>query len=248
MTVFEGRKARSDMADLRTRLDARRDADRAREQEIAELGRAFESAKALWLASDDATAAEARTEAKVASLEARTSQLAETLRQQTQDRRDRSARFEKRIAALEQTDARMADKIALFLPDDKDELWSQAMKLLASGQRDQGRRYCQVFIDRFPQDPRASRGYLSIGLSYAEDARFAEAAGMYQRLLSNYPTSPEVPGAMWQLSRAFVELSFCSDARALLRKLVDRYPKSQEAVSAAKELKNLAHPKSECVG
>ncbi|HEY6477334.1 MAG TPA: tetratricopeptide repeat protein [Polyangia bacterium] len=248
MTVFEARKARSSIADLHARLDARRGAERAREQEIAELSESFERAKALWLASDDATAAEARTEAQIASLEARTRQLAETLRQQTEDRRERSGRLQQRLATLEQTDARLADKIALFLPDDKDELWNQAMKLLASGQRDQGRRYLQVFIDRFPQDLRASRGYLSIGLSYAETARFAEAAATYQRLLSNYPTSPEAPAAMWQLSRAFKELSFCSDARALLRNLVDRYPKSQEAVGAAKELKSLARPKSECVG
>jgi TolA-binding protein len=126
--------------------------------------------------------------------------------------------------------------------------WTHGEAPIARGQRDQGRRYCRVFIDRFPQDPRASGAYLSIGLSYAEDARFAEAAATYQRLLSNYPTSPEAPAAMWQLSRAFIELSFCSDARALLRNLVDRYPKSQEAVGAAKELKNLARPKSECVG
>ncbi len=248
MTVFEARKERSGIADLHARLDARRARDREHDQEIVELTRAFERAKALWLARDDTAAAEAKTVAEIASLGARLDQLAQTVRTQTEDGRDRNARLEERIASLEQTDARLADKIALFLPDDKDELWSQAMKLLAAGQRGQGRRYCQVFIDRFPQDPRASRGDLSIGLSYAEEARFAEAAATYQRLLSDYPTSPEAPEAMWQLSRAFVELSFCSDARALLRNLVDRYPRSQEAASAAKELKSLTHPKAECVG
>jgi len=121
------------------------------------------------------------------------------------------------------------------------------MALLASGDREQGRRYCQAFLERFPQDPRASQAYLAIGASYTGEAKFANAAATYQRLLAVYPTSAAAPEAMWQLSQAFVKMSFCADAKALLRDLVHRYPRSRAALDASKELDSLGRPSADCV-
>jgi TolA-binding protein len=245
MTAHEGRKLNADLAEVRARLQKYPDADR--EREIAELARGFDEAKARWAKSNDASAVAERLDAAVAALETRMEHLEEAIRRQSQVRSEASGLFEKRVAALEQTDAALAEKTGLYLPDDKDELWRQGTALLTSGERDRGRRYCQAFVDRFPQDPRASQAYLAIGRSYIDDARYSNAAATLQRLLSLYPASPEAPQAMWQLSRAFEELSFCSDARTLLRDLVGRFPKSPEAAEAAKHLRAVAQPSGECV-
>jgi TolA-binding protein len=246
MTTMDGRKLEASMADLRQTLDARPETDRQLEQAISDLTRAFDTAQARWASIGGGTSS-TRMDAEIASLEARVDQLADEIRRQTQARTAASAQFEKRLAALEQSDAELADKVGLFIPDDKDELWRQGTALLASGHPDQGRRYCQAFVDRFPQDPRASQAYLAIGSSYLEDARYSNAAVAFQRLLALYPTSPEAPQAMWQLSRAFEGLSFCSDARSLLRDLVSRYPKSHEAADAMKQLRALTRSPRECV-
>lgn len=238
MSKLEGRRLKATVVELRERLDARGDTDREVEKEIATLTRAFQDVQARWVSGGGSTnLAVTRMEGEVAALEAGTNQLAQEIQRQARIHADVSDRFEKRLLALEQSDAQLADKVGLFIPDDKDELWRQAVALLASGQRSQGRRYCHAFTDRFPQDPRASQAYLAIGRSYADEAHYSNAAAVYQRLLSMYPTAPEAPEAMWQLSRTFGELSFCSDARALLRDLVDRYPKSPEATEAMKQLR-----------
>jgi TolA-binding protein len=246
MTAFQARKVKTEIAEVQARLTTRPDADRGRE--IAEVTRALEDAEARWAKSDsDSAEATTKMEAEVATLDARSNQLADTMRLGHQARAETTDRFERRLAALEKSDAEIADEIGLSLPDDKDELWRQATALVESGERERGRRYCQAFIDRFPQDPRASQAYLAIGRSYVEEARYSNAVASYQRLLSLYPTAPEAPQAMWQLSRAFEELSFCADARALLRTLVGRYPKSREAIDATKQLRARKEPARECV-
>ncbi len=248
MTTFEARKARASVAELRARMDTLEDIDGEHAKQIPELSRALEQAQALLVASADDTAAkENKAEADIADLQARLDQLTDTAARGTRERAEARDRVAKRLAALERTDTLVAEMIALSLPEDKEELWRQATALLASGQREQGRRYYQVFIQRFPQDSRASQGLLSIGLSYAEEARFPNAAATFQRLLSTYPDSPEVPEAMWQLSQAFGQMSFCRDERALLRNLVERYPKSRPAVDATKALNGLKRSSEPCV-
>lgn len=248
MTTFQARKARASLGDLRARLDALEDANGEHAKQIADLSRALEEARALLVASaDDAAAKENRAETDIADLQLRLNELTDAVARGARERAEARDRVAKRLAALEQTDSNLAERIGLSLPDDKEQLWRQATALFASGQREQGRRYVQVFIQRFPQDSRVPQGLLSIGLSYAQEARFANAAATYQRLLSIYPDSPEAPEAMWQLSRAFGEMAFCKDERTLLRNLVERYPKSRPAMDATKALNNLKRSSDACV-
>ena len=248
MTTFEARRTKAGIASVGGRLDALENVDEAERRQIPELIRTVERAQALVAAGpDEATVRQNKIETRIAELQARLDTLADAVGRRSRERAEASTRFAKRLAALEQTDAQLADKVALSLPDDKEQLWQQAMALLASGQREQGRRYCQTFIQRFPQDGRASRAYLSVGVSYADEARYANAAAAFQRLLATYPRSPEAPEAMWQLSQAFGHLSFCKDERALLRNLVERFPKSRPAADATKALNSLSRSSNACV-
>jgi TolA-binding protein len=108
---------------------------------------------------------------------------------------------------------------------------------MKEAQTDEGRRFYRTFIRRFPQDPRASRATLEIGLSYALEQQYSRAAAQFQTVLDSYPRSPEVPEAMWNLSLAFVQLHFCTDARALLADLVKRYPSSPPVRDAKREMR-----------
>ena len=249
MTMTEGRRVKAGLADVNARLAALATDHGTRDRQIAEIDRALADAnKVLTAGEDDAAAREAKTEAELAAVGARMDQLAERVAGRDQRRAAAGQGFDQRVARLEQNDARLVDRLALDLPDDKEQLWRQATALLAGGEGENGRRYARAFAERFPQDPRAADAYLSIGLSYAAESRFANAAATYQRLLAIYPTAPVVPEAMWQLSRAFVQMSFCSDAKTLLRTLIARYPRSQAAVAATKALNGLRHPPPICVG
>jgi TolA-binding protein len=247
----EGEKMRADITSLRTRLDEidKRDADY--KEQVARLRKVLDQATALLTRnSADVGAKAAKAETDIAALQGRIEELAHAT--ELRDQRDRQNldernRLETRLASLETMQTRIVDKVAPALPDDKEQLWTQAAARLNGGQRDDGRRFYRVFIQRFPDDPRSPQAYLAIGHSFVAENKFPNAAAEFQKVLDAYPRSPEVPEAMWQLSTAFVQLKFCTDARSLLSDLMKRYPKSPRAADARNEIKLLARmPKGSC--
>ena len=248
MTTGEGEKMRADIANLRTKLDEIEKRDKEYKEQVVRLRTVLDQAtKLLTRNSADVGAKAAKAEQDIAVLQGRIEELTHTMEQQSRQSVDERNRLETRLAALEQTANKIVDKVAPTMPDDKEQLWQQAAQRLASGQRDDGRRFYRVFIQRFPADPRSAQAYLAIGMSFVQESKFPNAAAEFQKVLTVYPSAPEVPEAMWQLSLAFVQLHFCTDARSLLGDLVKRYPKSPRANDAKGELKTIAKlPKSSC--
>jgi TolA-binding protein len=248
VTSTEGQKMQSDIGALRTRLDEIDKRDREYKEQVIRLRKVLDEATALLTRnSADVGAKAAKSEQDIQAIQGRIEELAHNVDLENRQAVEARTQFEGRMAALEQTQNKIVDRVAPEMPSDKDQLWAQAGQRLSSGQRDDGRRFYRVFIQRFPQDPRASQAHLAIGMSFVQESKFPNAAAEFQKVLQDYPASPEVPEAMWQLSLSFVQLKFCGDARALLGDLVKRFPKSVRAGDARNELKSIAKlPKSSC--
>jgi TolA-binding protein len=248
VTSSEGEKMQSDINALRVRLDEIDKRDREYKEQVIRLRKVLDEATALLTRnSADVGAKAAKAEQDIAAIQGRIEELAHNVDLENRQGVEARTQFEARLAALEQTQNKIVDRVAPEMPNDKDQLWAQAGQRLASGQRDDGRRFYRVFIQRFPQDPRASQAHLAIGMSFVQESKYPNAAAEFQKVLQDYPASPEVPEAMWQLSLSFVQLRFCGDAKALLSDLVKRYPKSARAGDARGELKSIAKlPKSSC--
>jgi TolA-binding protein len=248
VTTSEGDKMQSDINALRVRLDEIDKRDKEYKEQVVRLRKVLDEATALLTRnSADVGAKAAKSEQDIQAIQGRIEEIAHSIDLETRQATEARTQFESRLAALEQTQNKIVDRVAPEMPNDKDQLWAQAGQRLASGQRDDGRRFYRVFIQRFPQDPRSSQAHLAIGMSFVQESKYANAAAEFQKVLQDYPASPEVPEAMWQLSLAFVQLKFCGDAKALLSDLVKRYPKSARAADARGELKSIAKlPKSSC--
>ncbi|HEY2728990.1 MAG TPA: tetratricopeptide repeat protein [Polyangia bacterium] len=248
MTSGEGEKMQAQITDLRARLDDIDKRDKEYKEQVVRLKKVLDEATSLLTRnSADVGAKAAKAEQDIAALQGRIEEMSHAQEVQARQLADENNRLETRLASLEQTQTKIVDKVAPVMPDDKDQLWTQASQRLASGQRDEGRRFYRVFIQRFPADPRAPQAYLAIGMSFVQESKFPNAAAEFQKVLDTYPKSPEVPEAMWQLSRAFVELHFCTDARSLLGDLMKRYPRAPRAADAKSELRSIAKlPKSAC--
>jgi TolA-binding protein len=248
VTTQEGQKMQADIAVLRARLDEIDKRDREYKEQVVRLKKVLDEATALLTRnSADVGAKVAKSEQDIAALQGRIEEIAHNEEQQTRQSTESQNRLETRLAALEQTQNKIVDRVAPEMPTDKDQLWTQAGQRLASGQRDEGRRFYRVFIQRFPQDPRAPQAYVAIGMSFVQEGKYPNAAAEFQKVLNTYPSSPEVPEAMWQLALSFVQLHFCTDARALLSDIVKRYPRSPRATDAKGELKSIGKlPKSAC--
>ena len=248
VTTSEGDKMRADINALRVRLDEIDKRDREYKEQVIRLRKVLDEATALLTRnSADVGAKAAKAEQDIQAIQGRIEELAHSVDLENRQGVEARTQFEARFAALEQTQNKIVDRVAPEMPNDKEQLWAQAGQRLSSGQRDDGRRFYRVFIQRFPQDPRASQAHLAIGMSFVQESKYPNAAAEFQKVLQDYPTSPEVPEAMWQLSLSFVQLRFCGDAKALLSDLVKRYPKSARAGDARGELKSIAKlPKSSC--
>ena len=248
VTSTEGEKMQSSIDALRVRLDEIDKRDREYKEQVIRLRKVLDEATALLTRnSADVGAKAAKAEQDIAAIQGRIEELAHNVDLENRQGVEARTQFEARLAGLEQTQNKIVDRVAPEMPNDKDQLWAQAGQRLASGQRDDGRRFYRVFIQRFPQDPRASQAHLAIGMSFVQESKYPNAAAEFQKVLQDYPSSPEVPEAMWQLSLSFVQLRFCGDAKALLSDLVKRYPKSARAGDARGELKSIAKlPKSSC--
>jgi TolA-binding protein len=248
VTSSEGEKMQADISSLRARLDEIDKRDKEYKEQVVKLRDVLDKAtKLLTRNSADVGAKAAKAEQDIAALQGRLEEIAHAAEVQNRQSADTQNRLETRIATLEQTQTKIVDKVAPTLPDDKETLWAQAGQRLGSGQRDDGRRFYRVFIQRFPADPRSSQAYMAIGMSFVQEGKYPNAAAEFQKVMNVYPSSPEVPEAMWQLATAFVKLQFCTDARALLNDLIKRYPKSSRATEAKSELKNIAKlPKTAC--
>jgi TolA-binding protein len=244
----EGEKMQADIKDLRARLDEIDKRDKEYKEQVVRLRKVLDEATSLLTRnSADVGAKAAKSEQDIAAMQGRLEEMTHAEELQARQLADENNRLETRLAALEQTATKIVDKVAPVMPDDKDQLWTQAGQRLSSGQRDEGRRFYRVFIQRFPADPRAPQAYLAIGMSFVQESKFPNAAAEFQKILDTYPKAPEVPEAMWQLSRAFVELHFCTDARSLLGDLMKRFPKSARSADAKAELKSITKlPKSAC--
>jgi TolA-binding protein len=248
VTTTEGEKMQADITVLRARLDEIDKRDREYKEQVVRLRKVLDEATALLTRnSADVGAKVAKSEQDIAALQGRIEELAHNFDQQTRQSTETENRFETRLATLEQTQNKIVDRVAPEMPTDKDQLWTQAGQRLASGQRDDGRRFYRVFVQRFPQDPRAPQAYLAIGMSFVQEGKYPNAAAEFQKVLNSYPSSPEVPEAMWQLALSFVQLHFCTDARALLSDIVRRYPRSPRASDARGELRSIGKlPRSAC--
>jgi TolA-binding protein len=248
MTSGEGEKMQAEITDLRARLDEIDRRDKEYKEQVVRLKKVLDEATSLLTRnSADVGAKVAKSEQDIAALQGRIDEAQHAQEMSARQSADERNRFETRLAALEATQTKIVDKVAPTMPDDKDQLWTQAGQRLAGGQRDDGRRFYRTFIQRFPQDPRAPQAYLAIGMSFVQEGKYPNAAGEFQKVLDTFPRAPEVPEAMWQLSRAFVELKFCTDAKSLLADLMKRYPKSSRAADAKEELKRIGKlPKAAC--
>lgn len=240
LTIRQGDLLRARLADCARSVDKIERFGKEHDAEVAELRKVLDEASAL-LASNaaDIVTRENQVETDIAAMQTRADELNQGLQQSLAQDASELDRLETRVAALERSQANVMARVDPVLPDDKEQLWQQAGERMKQAETEEGRRFYRTFIRRFPQDPRASRATLEIGLSFALEQQHSRAAAQFQSVLDNYPRSPEVPEAMWQLSLAFVELHFCSDARALLADLVKRYPKSPPVREAKRELRTI---------
>ncbi len=140
---------------------------------------------------------------------------------------------------IEQLTSTMTSAKTPPLPDTADAVWTEADKRYTAAQWVDARRLYDAFINRYAQDPRASKAQFNIGESYMAEKRYSNAIGAYTKVVDNFPKSEIVPDAMYKNGLAFYALKYCGDAKVYFQELLKRYPKTNWKKDAAEQLRSL---------
>jgi TolA-binding protein len=233
MTSDQGDKLRDDISQLSKRMEA---IELRLNDQMARLRKVL----------DEATGLLERNSADLGSKVAHGESEIATLAGKLEEAKHLVEEMQKRLAAMEQAQQKTAqeqqkiiDRVAPSMPEDKEALWKEAQTRLAGGMREDARRFLRSFIQRFPNDPRASQGQLQVGQSFAQEFKHGLAVAEYLAVMSRFSRSPEVPEAMWYLGESYVAMKYCTDAKAIFQDLSKRYPKSPRAAQVKERLRDI---------
>jgi len=233
MTTSDGDKMRADISQLSKRVEA---LELRTNEQVTRLKKILDEATTLLERnSADLGTKLARNESDIAAITGRIEEAKYVLDE-----------LQKRLAGMEQLQQKtsqeqqkLIDRVAPSMPEDKEALWKEAQTRLAGGMREDARRFFRGFIQRFPNDPRASQAQLQVGQSFAQELKYGLAVAEYLAVLSRFSRSPEVPEAMWQLGTAYVSMKYCTDAKAIYLDLAKRYPSSPRAAQVKERLREI---------
>jgi tol-pal system protein YbgF len=135
------------------------------------------------------------------------------------------------------------------LPDNPEAMFAEGQRKFVAGQWNDARRVFDAFVNRYPNDQRASKAQFLIGDAYFSEGKFANAIGAFTKVIDNFPKSEDVEAAMFKNGKAFFSLRYCSEAKTYFQELIRRYPKTTfkgDASEQVKELTKKAKDKAAC--
>ena len=239
----QGELMRNDIDSLKGRVETMEQRDQEINQKVAQLRSILDEATALLgRNSADLGAKVARNETDNAMMAGRLEEakhLLAELQKQVTEIQGKLSSIEVTSQQVAETQQKLVNKVAPSIPDNKDDVWKEAQARLASGDRDEARRFLRSFVQRFPSDPRAATAQLQIGISYIQELKHTNAVGEFSNLIQRFPRAPEVAEAMYQMAESFIALKFCGDAKATLQDMVKRYPRHPRVAKAKARLRDL---------
>ncbi len=156
---------------------------------------------------------------------------------------DTDARFAalKGAGALDDYTARQK-LAALPRPDDKNAVFTAALKEEQTGDKGVARQMYEEYARRWPTDPRTAEARFRSGDIAFGQKRWRDALLSYGKVAEDFPRADLAPDAMLGAAESMVNLDMKDDARAILEQLVEKYPKSKAAARAKTRLAELAPP------
>mgnify|MGYP000173901615 CR=1 FL=1 len=125
------------------------------------------------------------------------------------------------------------------VPQDKEQLYQQAEKLLLAKSYREAIRFYSEFVKRFPEDVRADDSLYHIAEAYYQQARYEDCARAIQQIMNEYADENQADKALILLADAYLAMDKCSNAKDALNYLKDKYPRSNQKRIADRKLKQL---------
>jgi TolA-binding protein len=119
---------------------------------------------------------------------------------------------------------------------DKNVLFDGALAKLQAGQHADARRELRLFVQAFPQDPRAERAAFHVGESFYKEKDYEKAIAEFQRVVDTYPKGEMADDAWFYAGTAALDAKLCIEAGAYLGELIRLHPSSPFVRQARQKL------------
>lgn len=237
--IFNDNEARQAIVDLRARMAAQEESQRARLAELAATNQQLlEQIGLLRRSLLDMNGQIDALRAEVAKLrggdELRAKELADLQRAQ----RDLSQGLDERLRQVEPTRITLDGRELLVDPAEK-RAYDEAIATIRGGEFDKAVGQLQAFQRRHPESPLADAVRFWLGNAQYGKRDYREAINTFRSFVTAAPSHPRAPEALLALANSQAELKDARGARRTLEELIKDYPQSEAAQAGRERLKTL---------
>lgn len=234
--LFDDEEARRAILDLRTKVEANRQAAEQRAAEDQRL-RSEESGQLRRSLLELQQQIEA-LRGEVANLRGQNEQATRELSEIQRRQKDIATGLDERLRPFEPAKVQLDGREFTASPDEKRE-YEAALAIFRKGDFAAAQNAFVAFIKRFP-----TSGYNPTALFWLGNAQYAtrdykEAIINFRQMIAQAPDHPRAPEAVLSIANCQIELKDTRSARKTLEDLMKAYPQSEAAVAGKERLTRL---------
>lgn len=232
--LFDDDEARKAILDLRNRLTAIEDANKARTTELASSNAALtEQIAALRRSLLDLNSQLEAMRGDMAKLRGNDEQMLRDLAEVQRKQKDVGSALDDRLRKLEPVKVSIEGREALVDPDEK-RAYDDALAAIRGGDFDKSVSMLSAFQRRYPGSAYSDMSRFWLGNALYGKRDYKEAIAAFRSFVASAPDHPRAPEALLALANSQAEMKDPRGARKTIEELMKAYPQS-EAAQAGKE-------------
>lgn len=232
--LFDDDEARKAILDLRNRLTAMEDANKARTTELATSNAALtEQIAALRRSLLDLNSQLEAMRGDMAKLRGNDEQMLRDLAEVQRKQKDVGIALDDRLRKLEPVKVSIEGREALVDPDEK-RAYDDALAAIRGGDFDKSVNMLSAFQRRYPGSAYSDMSRFWLGNALYGKRDYKEAIAAFRSFVASAPEHPRAPEALLALANSQAEMKDPRGARKTIEELMKAYPQS-EAAQAGKE-------------
>jgi tol-pal system protein YbgF len=244
--LFSDDEARKAILELRARLNAQEEAQKAREAELkaaqarveGQLKQQDEQLQALRRSILELNSQLEALRTELARMRGADEQLAKEVAEVQRRQRDITAGIDDRLRRIEPIKVTV-DGLEFNAEPDEKKAYEDALAIMRTGDFDKALQAFQTLLKRWP-----ASGYLASVQFWSGNAQygrkdFREAVAQFRAFLAGAPNHPRAPEAMLGLANSQVEMKDVRAARKTLEDLQKAFPNTEAAAAAKQRLTSL---------
>ena len=229
--IFDDDEARKAILDLRAKLEASNEANRAKQAELNQ--KIADQIEQLRRSLLDLNNQIEGLRGDIAKMRGENEQLTRDVAELQRKQKDVTTGIDERIRKLEPVKVSLDDREFLADPEEK-RLYDEAFGLIRKSDFNAAAPALAGFLRRFPASGYVPSATFWLGNAQYGRREYKEAIASFRSLVASSPDHPKAPEALLAIANCQIELKDAKGARRTIGELVQQYPKS-EAAQAGRE-------------